>query len=578
MVLQKNRSSFLKDQAGKNSISHHRNWRFSCLLVFSLFAFLIMFFITTSAEGRPKFFIIHLDALSSPNFFHYMEEGYFPNLKAIFQDGDGHIIPYGLALFPGGTETTVPHLRKGVDNSTGGVGWGYYDREKDKIMPKYVTFFDMFSYIPRRAKAGFVYGVPGLDIFNLYPLMNIPDLLDTYTVLEFFWFTTDPLGHYFGEKPYLASCKRFDSYVGRLVKRLDMDEVNLIIYSDHGMSFGRFIDSPQEKEIKRIIGDSLKVYIHPNVYLKNPAEKDFWAHNIVLESEIDFAFYKDNQKRVVGHTVFGKIIFEGKEDGTIRYLYEGKDIFNYYKDGYQGEWLNADEWLSLTKKSKFPGVPPNIYNLLMNEKAGDIVIVINPPKIPIFNLRYPANHAGLTKTDLLVPILLRGKELEHLYDIEEIWLHDLFNRIPTLDLKNTNPEREKHSFSFWSNMVDRQIPEFELSVSPAYRWNVALNYKDELYAGRFEYDFYSSYVIRLWIGAGLEYQDRDYEDYEDYEPFLHTRLQMDFDKIRFNYGVQSNLFDLKNWEENKKELIYKVNNKLSIDWQIPNRIGFSLYW
>ncbi|MDD5635560.1 MAG: hypothetical protein PHE81_03060 [Atribacterota bacterium] len=207
----------------------------------------------------------------------------------------------------------------------------------------------------------------------------------------------------------------------------------------------------------------------------------------------------------------------------------------------------------------------------MNEKAGDIVIVINPPRIPIFNLRYPANHAGLTKTDLLVPILLKGKELEHLYDTEEIWLHDLFNQIPSLDL-NSKPDREKHSFSFWGNLQDGQYPGFELSISPAYRWNVVLQYENDLYNGRFEYDFYSSYVIRLWIGAGLEYQEKEYE------PFLHTRIQMDFDKIRFNYGVQSHLFDLKNWEENKKELIYKVNNRLSIDWQIPNRLGFSIYW
>ena len=560
----------IKLKARRISIFNNKNWSSSCLFIFLLFILLSISF-DGLAEPGPKFLIVHLDALSSPNFFQYMEEGHFPNLKSIFQDGDGHVIPYGLALFPGGTETTVPHLRKGEDNSTGGVGWGYYDREKEKVVPKYVTFFDMFSHIPRRAKAGFIYGVPYLDFFNFYPIMNLPELLDSYNVLQFFWFATDSLGHYFGEKPYLASYKRFDSYIGRLVKRLDMDEVNLIIYSDHGMSFGRFIDSPQEEEIKRIIGDDLKVYIHPNVYLDNPDEKDYWAQKITLESEIDFAFFRENAEEVVGYTDYGKIIFQGDSHDKIRYLYEGEDAFDYYKDDYRGEWLDADEWLSLTRESKYPGVPPNVYNLLMNEKAGDIVIVINPPRIPIFNLRYPANHAGLTKTDLLVPILLKGKELEHLYDTEEIWLHDLFNQIPSLDLKS-KPDREKHSFSFWGNIEDGQYPGFELSLSPAYRWNVALNYENEIYNGRFEFDFYSSYVIRLWIGAGLEYQNKVYE------PFLHTRLQMDFDKIRFNYGVQSHLFDLKNWEENKKELIYKVNNRLSIDWQIPNRLGFSIYW
>ncbi|MDI9597376.1 MAG: alkaline phosphatase family protein, partial [Atribacterota bacterium] len=194
-----------------------------------------------------------------------------------------------------------------MNNSTGAVGWGYYDREKNKVMPGYVTFFEMFSHIPRRAKAGFIYGVPYLDIFNLYPIMNIPELLDTNNVLQFFWFATDSFGHLLGEEPYLNSYKRFDNYMGRLAKRLD-DDVNLIIYSDHGMSFGRFINNPQEEEIIRIIGNSLKVYVHPHVYLDNPVEKDYWAKRITMESEIDFAFFKEKDNEVVGYTDYGKII------------------------------------------------------------------------------------------------------------------------------------------------------------------------------------------------------------------------------------------------------------------------------
>lgn len=542
------------------------------LFVIFILLFVFLFMNSAHAEKNPKFLIIHLDALSSPNFFQYMEEGHFPNMETLFKDGDGHIIPYGLSLFPGGTETTVPHMRRGVDNSTGGVGWGYYDREKDKVMPKYITFFDMFRQIPRRARFSFFYGVPWLDTLNFYPLMNIPELLEMYDVIQFFWFATDSLGHYFGEEPYLSSYKRFDRYLGQLVRRLNLNKINLIIYSDHGMSFGRFINNPQEDEIKRIIGEKLKIYIHPNVYLDNPTEKDYWAQKITLESEIDFAFFKEEENQVVGYTDYGKIIFLGNNHNEIRYFYEGEDVFNYYSEGYQGEWLDASEWLSLTRESNYPGVPPNIYHLLMNEKAGDIVIVINPPKIPIFNLRYPANHAGLTKTDLLIPILLRGKDLEHLYTVEDIWLHELFNKIPTLNLDNANPDREKHSFSIWGIIQEGQLPGFELNISPAYRWNIALRYEDERYLDRFEYDLYSSYVIRLWTGVGLEYENR----FEG--PFLQTRLQMDFGKIRFNYGIQSHLFDLKNWDENRKEIIFKLNKNLSLNWQIPNRIGFSFYW
>jgi len=168
----------------------------------SIFCVLIIVIILLSfpvtGEASPKFLIFHLDAVSSQNFFQYMKEGYLPNLKAVFEDG--HMIHHGLSLYPGGTETTVPHLKEGIDNSKGGVGWGYYDREKEKVISNYKTFFYLFSYIPRRAKACFIYGAPGLDPFMFLPLLNVPELLETYGVIEFYWFTTDALGHLMGPR------------------------------------------------------------------------------------------------------------------------------------------------------------------------------------------------------------------------------------------------------------------------------------------------------------------------------------------------------------------------------------------
>ena len=105
--------------------------RFSIFYVLVIVVILLSF--PVSGEASPKFLIFHLDAVSSQNFFQYMEDGWLPNLKAVFEDG--HMIHHGLSLFPGGTETAVPHLKEGVDNSTGGVGWGYYDREKEKVIP-----------------------------------------------------------------------------------------------------------------------------------------------------------------------------------------------------------------------------------------------------------------------------------------------------------------------------------------------------------------------------------------------------------------------------------------------------------
>jgi len=90
---------------------------------YTLVIAIILLSFSVTGEASPKFLIFHLDAVSSQNFFQYMEEGYLPNPKAVFEDG--HMIHHGLSLFPGGTETAVPQLKEGLDNSTGGVGWGY---------------------------------------------------------------------------------------------------------------------------------------------------------------------------------------------------------------------------------------------------------------------------------------------------------------------------------------------------------------------------------------------------------------------------------------------------------------------
>ena len=194
---------------------------------FLLVMVIILLYFSATGEASPKFLIFHLDAVSSQDFFQYMEEGYLPNLKAFFEDG--HTIRYGLSLFPGGTETAIPHLKEGLDNSTGEVGLSYYDRDKEQIISQYKNFLYLFSQLPRRAKASFIYGIPGFDVFMFLPLLNIPELLETYGVIQFFWFTTDALGHIMGPKLYEASIRRFDRYFGNLVKKLNLEEVNLIV-------------------------------------------------------------------------------------------------------------------------------------------------------------------------------------------------------------------------------------------------------------------------------------------------------------------------------------------------------------
>lgn len=553
---------------------------YSCLFIFFTVLFLLLFLslsfaAQTNSDTNPKFLIVHLDAVSSPNFFQYMDEGYLPHLKEFF--GEGNIIKYGLSLFFGGTEMIYPRLKKGLGNEVGeSVGWGYYDREKDRVVSDIKTFSHMFSSIPRRARASIIYGIPFFDNLMFLPILNIPQLLDTYGVIELLWFATDATGHALNEKIYLNSIRRFDRYFGRLVKNLNIDEVNIIIYSDHGMSFDNEIYINHVPLIKNVVGDGLRAFLFPNVYLKDINLKDYYAQKIIEETEIDFTFYKkeDNPKYVVGYSASAKIVFEENEDGRVRYLYEGDDVFDYYKDGYRGQWLTDLEWLSLTRDSKYPAVPPNIFRFLSNKNSGDIILVVNPPKIIHTMLNYSANHHGITNTDLLVPILLRGKELKHLYDREEMWLHTLFTSIPTLSFDNIEPKREKNSLSLWGSASEENNYGFQLSLSPAYRWNVVLRYEQEIGKGWFEYDVYSSYVVRLWAGAGLQYQFEE----SSLEPFLNSRLQMDFGKIQFNYGGQVNLNNLKEWQENRKEILLRVNDKLSLNWQMPNRFGFTISW
>jgi len=531
-----------------------------------LFVLLTLLLCVSNVQASPKFLIMHLDAVCSRNFFRYMEEGDLPNLKDFFQDG--HMIRHGLSLFPGGTETTVPHLKDGVNNSTGGVGWGYYDRQKDKAVSSVHSFFSWFSCLPRRAKASFIYGLPGLDPFLFFSFLNIPELLQTYNVIQFYWFTTDSLGHIMGQGLYEASIRRFDRYFGYLLKILDLTDLNIVIYCDHGMSFGKIVNTHQKDEITRIAGDELKALVMPNVYLKNQEKKAEIARNIVLDSEIDFTFYRENPFRVVGCWIGGQMIFEEKE-GKIRYRFEGEDVLEYYRNGYQGEWLTDLQWLIQTKESKFPGVPPNIYHLMSNEKAGDIVIIYNPPKLPFTVLRYSANHVGVTETDLMVPILLKGPQLEHLYCREEMWLHNLYTSIPELSFEGNEPSREKNAFFVNKISGKGDNLALTLSLSPTYRWKWNIGYQEDIFHSYLEYDIYSSYFIRLWIGSGIKKLK------SQVLPFMQTRLQMDFGKVQYNCGWQ---YDQNSWKEITKEISFQINDRIALEWHIPYGFGMSFSW
>jgi hypothetical protein len=108
-----------------------------------------------------------------------------------------------------------------------------------------------------------------------------------------------------------------------------------------------------------------------------------------------------------------------------------------------------------------------------------------------------------------------------------------------------------------------------MSLSPAYRWNFGLYYNNDIYRSWLEYDLYSSYVIRLWTGVGLQYQK------QNLEALAQARLQIDLGKIQLNYGGQ---FTQEGWEINTKEVVYQINDRLALEWLVPNGFGMSFSW
>jgi hypothetical protein len=187
-------------------------------------------------------------------------------------------------------------------------------------------------------------------------------------------------------------------------------------------------------------------------------------------------------------------------------------------------------------------------------------------------------HHGLSLypggTEMAVPHLKEGIDNSKggvgwgYYDREEMWLHNLYTSIPELSFEDLEPAREKNSFSFWGSNFEEPNLDFEMSLSPAYRWNFGFHY-DDIYRSWLEYDLYSSYLIRLWTEAGLQYNG------QDLDALVQARLQIDLGKIQLNYGRQ---FTQGGWETNTKEVVYQINDRLALEWLIPDRLGISFSW
>ena len=459
---------------------------------------LVVLLLGSTALGRGrenKFLIIHLDATSSEDFFAALEAGHLPNIADLFQNGQH--VRHGLTLYPGGTEIIMPRIKLGADNSQGkSIGWGYLDRENDREVGIVPVFLEMFSGFPRRSRHHFAVGLPPLHHVSGLSLLNLDRIWETQDVVELYWFHSDVAGHMFGREAHLKSLRTLDHYLGVVAKSGRLDGANLVLYSDHGMVTKGVETVRYHAMLTELIQDELRYLDYPNIYLHDPDEKYRLAQEIAENTEVDISLVRVSEDLVRGYTSHGYFEILHK-DGTYVYSAVGDDYFGYQALGLEGVYLPKDEWLRQTKEYIYPALPPNFYNYLSNPQVGEIVAILDSPKIPRAVTAMKGNHSGVTSTDLLVPLLLVGPAFQGQEQIEEFWLHELYTvHLPMIDFE-TKELRERH-------MVSLGYPgRFELVLSPAARWRGGVSLSEQGLRPWLEYDLYSSFLTRVWIGANL---------------------------------------------------------------------------
>ena len=104
-----------------------------------------------------------------------------------------------LSLFYAATPVIYPRLHDRAELSVlGGIGFAGYDRETDTVVGDLAGFLSLVAAVPRRAATSFLHGIPFLDGLAGLAMQNLPDLLERYRVVEFFWVSSDAMGHLYG--------------------------------------------------------------------------------------------------------------------------------------------------------------------------------------------------------------------------------------------------------------------------------------------------------------------------------------------------------------------------------------------
>lgn len=511
------------------------------------------------SNDSPQLILIHLDAASSFYFKQELESGNLPNIESYF--GKEGLIENTITYFPSKTPVVLSSLRFGKSvREVGLPGWEWMiDRAEQTTARTAGTFLRMVNTTSRLSRTNILYGIPVLHWLAGPALVNTSDYLKDYNVLQFYWYNIDTQGHFYGVLDYMKEFEKFDRQFGKLIERLD-DDVNVIIYSDHGMTFGKGIDI--FSDVKELLGRDKAVFSYPTLYIRNANLKDHYAEKLVKETDLDFTFFEVDDNTVKGYHQSGEIYFiKDRENRKIKYEYLGRDVLRYGQLGYKGEYLDNEQWLELTHQSRYPMAPVNIFYHLDNEISSDIITLFDINKYPQTGYASSGNHGGFTFQDMTVPLLVKGDEVSKLKNRSYYWLPNLFKDIEGIGF-DQSPPRERH---FVGARYDfkRSRMVTDISFSPKYRihYGAALYGSDHFNYDRVDFwgktDLFRSYLVRAWAGVGVEMQS------SDYTPFF-----------MFNYDIQIRRFVVQNSYATNRQFYFRMAFEAT-DWFAVTSVNFN---
>lgn len=514
------------------------------------------------ATSSAPFLIFHVDAVSRSDLLDMLEGGHLPNVEAAFAGGAR--VP-GVTLFLASTPVIYPRMHDPMqEHGIGRVGFGGFDRDAGRPVGEVEVFLELLDAVPRRAMTSFVHGIPGFDGLATASMRNLPALLGRYEVVEFFWFSSDSLGHLYGAEAHAASLERFDAALGIILPELDLDRLNLILYTDHGLTFATdMVD--HDALVQERLGDTVHHVAYPNVYLRDPGQAPSAARALAADGGFDTTFYRLPDGTVEGWIDGAFVRFE--RDGDRIAYHSSCDPLGYRVLGYDGAPLTDQEWLHLTSDARYPGTPPLVSWYLDHPQAGDVVVTFTPPRIPLTTRATQGQHAGLVDTDLAVLVMARGPDLAAVMERDALWLHELYVDLPAVREPAT-PARELHSLAV-SLDLERLEPSAALRWSPAYRQRLGVALSPGEADAWAEVDMFSTYLTRWWLGGGVRLDGE-----RGLDPLLRAEATLDLGPVRLTV---TGCGRPTGWSL-EVALQFAIGSGWSATWTAPGEVGVAYRW